>query len=157
MDKDLVVRNELCFTNDHSAPFWDFVSNCKLEDCPVFDDCPHKKSRGVKCGLGVGYMKRIEDIVMKNVDKLSPGQLFRIGTGLVPLYRLYFKLKMKELSLDDPLRSDGSVEPIYEAIAKYAMRIEKLWKSSGLCDADLGKIESTLNDANFYETMIEDD
>lgn len=151
------MTKELCFTNDHSAPFWDFVPYCKIEDCPVFDDCPYKKSRGLKCGLGISYMKRIEDIVMKNIDKLSPGQLFRIGTGLVPLYRIYFKLKMQELEFDKVIRTDGTVEPIYDAIIKYSDKIEKMWKSTGFSDVETNQILGIDPDFNYYDEMAKDE
>jgi hypothetical protein len=144
----------LVFDKDHGAPFWDFVSYCRVEGCPLFDDCPHNKSRGVKCGLGIEYMGRIQSIVMGNADRLSAGQMFRIGTGLVPLYKLFFKLKMRELEIEDPVRKDGSVDPIYDAISRYADKIERVWRSTGLHDADVAGALG--GDLNYYESMAED-
>ena len=140
-----------------SVPFWDYVGNCKCERCGVFEQCTYEKNRGVKCGMGMAYFGKLEKIVMDNVDKLSRGQLFRIGTNLLPLYQMYFKLKMKELEYDDVLNEYGNLNTVYMAIANLAEKIEKMWKSTGLADADIGVMEELQSQSNYYETLEDEE
>lgn len=140
-----------------SVPFWDHVPKCTAENCPAFEECCHVKDKKLKCAVAISYFQKIEHIVLKNIDKLTSGQLFRIGTGLLPLYQMYFKLKLQEVELDSVVNDFGVLHPVYVGIYTVGEKIEKMWKSTGLDVVDLQELTSANPDFNYYENMIEED
>jgi hypothetical protein len=139
-----------------TVPFWDYVPKCKTDRCPAFEECFCKKDKNVRCLVAVHYFQQIEAIILKYSERLSAGQLFRIGTGLLPLYQMYFKLKLQEISVDEVVNDFGVLHPVYVGIYTVAEKIEKMWKSTGLDAVDLESM--TVNpDFNYYEEMMEND
>ena len=150
---------------------WDTVAVCSGTMCPAFADCTfpvkntvaelyaeREKGNAVgvpPCKLMDNYLTSVTDIIFRNyAEDLNEAQLFRIGMGMLPMYRQLCKLQIEELGLRSVLyhneKGDPRLHPLINAIRDQVNAIEKMWNSIGLNELD--KLD-TEKSANVYDAM----
>ena len=114
---------------------WDAVQDCRGEACPAANLCTYEwKGR---CSVEMSYIRAITDVVYANYsDELTEPLLWRIGTHLVPLYKMLCKLKIEELGTRGVTRVDDKgrvmVNPVFKEIRETLKAINNEWRALGL-------------------------
>ena len=144
---------------------WDALPDCKWDDCNAWQLCPYyrntAKRRPKNCLVIGKYIKNATDVILGNIgEQLTESQMFRIGTGLIPLYRNLARFKLEEACLESTMvegQHGPKPHPIYKAIGDHIRQIEVLWKSIGLHDMDLSGMPSEVplgdDDMGYYERL----
>jgi hypothetical protein len=122
---------------------WDVLPLCRSEQCPAAPFCHYITGalEPERCWVVGKYIKHTVDVIFGNIgDKMTESQLFRVGTGLIPLYRNLARLKIEEAGMNSALirgrMKSTSPQPIYREIRAHVKDIEALWKSIGLENLD---------------------
>lgn len=122
---------------------WDVLPMCRSDECPAAHYCHYLtgKAEPERCWVIGKYIKHTVDVIFGNIgDKMTEAQLFRVGTGLIPLYRNLARLKIEEAGLVSPnietVKGTPVPHPIYKEIRAYIKDIEALWKSIGIENLD---------------------
>ncbi len=136
---------------------WDALPSCTGRFCPAFTDCSfsrkmevadimEQRENGVemelpKCGIMRGYLTTITQVIFRNyMEDLTEAQLYRIGMGLIPMYRQLCRLQIEELGLHSMLytndKGDPKIHPLNNAIREQIIAIERLWQTIGLNKLD---------------------
>ncbi|MDY6957897.1 MAG: hypothetical protein SVK08_01935 [Halobacteriota archaeon] len=120
---------------------WDVLPLCRSDNCPAANFCHYLtgKAEPERCWVIGKYIKHTVDVIFGNIgDRMTEAQLFRVGTGLIPLYRNLARLKIEEAGMVSPvaLRKGMTPQPIYKEIRATIKDIEALWKSIGIENLD---------------------
>ena len=152
---------------------WDAVTPCAGRLCPAFMSCSFSRKHDVeviiedrerglevdlpRCGIMQNYLSAITEIIFRNyVEDLSEAQLYRVGMGLIPSYRLLCRLKIEELGVEsvcyNNAKGERKLNPIFNAMRDQIITIEKIWHSIGFNKLDMLDADKSINDYSAMET-----
>jgi hypothetical protein len=154
---------------------WDVVTPCMGTSCPAYMECSfsgkedvdtiiRKREEGIElsipcCQLMKSYLTSIVDIIFRNyAEELTEAQLYRIGMGLIPLYRQLCRFKIAELGLMSVLyvnaTGNPAIHPLMKEIREQIIAIERMWITIGLHKIDQLEIEK--DRINPYDAMAKE-
>lgn len=121
----------------------DVIPRCLDMECPAYEYCqPDLSTSKVKvvreggCWLVYHYLESIANEVRSCYPQLTPDQTLKVGSLLLPQYRVLCRLQIEEMGLRrlviENARGGLKVNPLYSEIRETMKLISRLWREIGL-------------------------
>lgn len=113
---------------------WDVIDDCKGDECPATKHCKYVKVG--QCSAMNAYLRAFYAVILRNYEGvITEPELFQVGMGMSPLYKILCKLKIEEAGVDEVVQQDEKgnlkVHPIYREIRETIKTLNLLWRELG--------------------------